>query len=94
MRGIPSEAMIMCAEDGGNGKCEIICPPEGSQIGDRVTCEKYPGEPDSILNTKKKVFERNWRKYHVTFFFRFGKKFRRIFVQPTIAFRRTKATRS
>ena len=61
MRGIPSEAMIMCAEDGKNGKCEIICPPEGSQIGDRVTCEKYPGEPDSILNTKKKVFERNWR---------------------------------
>lgn len=55
MRGILSEAMIMCAST--PEKVEILRVPPGAQIGDRVTAEGYPGEPDALLNPKKKVWE-------------------------------------
>lgn len=55
MRGVMSEAMVMCAST--PDKVEILCPPAGSVPGDRVTCDEYSGEPDSILPPKKKIFE-------------------------------------
>lgn len=55
MRGIVSEGMIMCAST--PEKVEIITPPEGSVIGDRVACPEFKGEPDSQLNPKKKIWE-------------------------------------
>lgn len=53
MRGILSEAMIMCAES--PGKIEIIDPPAGCVPGDKVVCEGYTGQPDEQLNPKRKV---------------------------------------
>jgi len=41
MRGVLSEGMIMCASS--PDKVEIIDPPRGVEIGDRVTVEGYPG---------------------------------------------------
>lgn len=55
MRGIMSQAMVMCASS--PEKVEILAPPPGSVPGDRVTFEGYPGEPDKQLNPKKKVWE-------------------------------------
>lgn len=55
MRGVVSEAMVMCAST--PEKVEILLPPEGSVPGDRVSFEKYPGEPDQQLNPKKKIWE-------------------------------------
>lgn len=55
MRGIASEGMIMCAST--PEKVEIIVPPEGVNVGDRVTVTSYPGDPDAVLNPKKKVWE-------------------------------------
>lgn len=55
MRGILSEGMIMCAST--PEKVEIINPPEGSAIGDRVCCPEFKGEPDAQLNPKKKIWE-------------------------------------
>ncbi|OTF70025.1 hypothetical protein BLA29_007869, partial [Euroglyphus maynei] len=55
MRGIVSEAMVMCAST--PEKVEILTPPEGSVPGDRVTFAKYPGQPDQQLNPKKKIWE-------------------------------------
>ncbi|KAK3100721.1 hypothetical protein FSP39_024249 [Pinctada imbricata] len=55
MRGVLSEAMIMCAST--PEKVEILIPPAGSQIGDKVTVADYPGTPDVQLNPKKKVWE-------------------------------------
>ncbi len=40
MRGILSQAMVMCAKL--DGKIEILTPPEGSQPGDLVEFEGYP----------------------------------------------------
>lgn len=55
MRGIFSQAMVMCASS--PDKVEILTPPPGCVPGDRVTFEGYSGEPDAQLNPKKKVWE-------------------------------------
>lgn len=55
MRGIVSQAMVMCACT--PEKTEALDPPPGSSIGDRIVFEGYPGEPDALLNPKKKVWE-------------------------------------
>ncbi|CAH1636429.1 unnamed protein product [Spodoptera littoralis] len=55
MRGITSEAMVMCASS--PEKVEILMPPQGAVPGDLVECEGYPREPEAVLNPKKKIFE-------------------------------------
>lgn len=55
MRGIASEGMIMCAST--PEKVEILTPPEGAEIGDRVICPEFKGDPDAQLNPKKKIWE-------------------------------------
>lgn len=55
MRGVTSEAMVMCASS--PDKVEILTPPPGSQPGDLVHCEGYTRNPDVLLNPKKKIFE-------------------------------------
>ncbi|CAN7992149.1 unnamed protein product [Ixodes hexagonus] len=55
MRGVTSEAMVMCASTPDN--VEILKPPQDAVPGDRVTCVEFPGTPDAQLNPKKKIFE-------------------------------------
>ncbi|SPO23791.1 related to Tyrosyl-tRNA synthetase [Ustilago trichophora] len=60
MRGIKSYGMLLCAthKDGKDGGVEPVCPPEGSQPGDKVWVEGFEGrEPEAVLNPKKKIFE-------------------------------------
>ena len=45
IRGIPSEAMIMCASS--PEIVEILDPPEGSVVGDRIVFEGYEGRKTS-----------------------------------------------
>ncbi|CAG5027881.1 unnamed protein product [Parnassius apollo] len=54
MRGITSEAMVMCAS---SDKVEVLIPPSAAIPGDLVHCEDYPREPEVQLNPKKKIFE-------------------------------------
>ncbi|GBF87385.1 methionine-tRNA ligase-like protein [Raphidocelis subcapitata] len=56
MRGVTSQAMVLCASDA-DGKVELIDPPSGAQVGERVTVPGYLGDPDEQLNPKKKIFE-------------------------------------
>jgi len=42
MRGISSEAMVMCASS--PEKVEILDPPPGCMVGERVVCAGYEGE--------------------------------------------------
>ena len=42
MRGVMSQGMIMCASS--PEKVEILLPPPGSQIGDRVFAKDYQGK--------------------------------------------------
>uniref|UniRef100_T1IWR1 tRNA-binding domain-containing protein n=1 Tax=Strigamia maritima TaxID=126957 RepID=T1IWR1_STRMM len=55
MRGVLSEAMVMCAST--SEKVEILIPPSAAVPGDRVICEEFLGDPDKELNPKKKIFE-------------------------------------
>jgi len=55
MRGIMSEAMVMCAST--PEKVEILSPPAGSKPGDPVLVEGFTRNPDAQLNPKKKIFE-------------------------------------
>lgn len=55
IRGVLSEGMILCACT--PEAVEILIPPPGSQIGDRVNAKDYPGEPDALLKPKKKIWE-------------------------------------
>ncbi|KAJ8918977.1 hypothetical protein NQ315_016881 [Exocentrus adspersus] len=55
MRGITSEAMVMCASS--EAGVEVLSPPENSTSGDLVHCEGYTRQPDAVMNPKKKIFE-------------------------------------
>lgn len=55
MRGVLSEAMVMCASS--PDKVEVLLPPNGATPGDMVSCQGYPREPEAQLNPKKKIFE-------------------------------------
>lgn len=55
MRGVTSEAMVMCAST--PEKVEILAPPPDAVPGARVFCDGFSGQPDTQLNPKKKIFE-------------------------------------
>ncbi|KAI1760856.1 nucleic acid-binding protein [Hypoxylon sp. FL1150] len=65
MRGIKSCAMVLAASpklkegeaDDHKGPVELVAPPEGAPAGERVTFEGWRGEPEGVLNPKKKVWE-------------------------------------
>ncbi|CDP11143.1 unnamed protein product [Coffea canephora] len=57
MRGVKSEAMVLCASNSEDTKVELVEPPEGAVIGERVKFPGCEGSPDDQLNPKKKVWE-------------------------------------
>lgn len=65
MRGIKSCAMVLAASpkvkegevDEDKGPVELVSPPEGAQAGDRVFFEGWQGQPEGVLNPKKKIWE-------------------------------------
>eukprot|EP00310_Coccolithus_braarudii_P025847 CAMPEP_0183332306 /NCGR_PEP_ID=MMETSP0164_2-20130417/1524_1 /TAXON_ID=221442 /ORGANISM="Coccolithus pelagicus ssp braarudi, Strain PLY182g" /LENGTH=385 /DNA_ID=CAMNT_0025501009 /DNA_START=22 /DNA_END=1179 /DNA_ORIENTATION=+ len=60
MRGVTSQAMVLAAskEDGESRTVELLSPPDGVPVGERVLFEGHPGEPlaPNVI-AKKKVFE-------------------------------------
>jgi len=61
MRGVESCGMVLCGsiDDESGKKVEPLSPPAGAKPGDRVFVESYEsGEPDDVLNPKKKVWEK------------------------------------
>lgn len=65
MRGIKSSAMVLAASprlkegevDDHKGPVELVSPPESAKAGERVFFEGWQGEPEGVLNPKKKVWE-------------------------------------
>jgi len=65
MRGIKSSAMVLAAsprlkegeEDHHAGPVELVTPPAEGKAGERVFFEGWKGEPEGVLNPKKKVWE-------------------------------------
>ncbi|KAL8542994.1 hypothetical protein ACS0TY_003761 [Phlomoides rotata] len=57
MRGIKSQAMVLAASNNDHTKVELVEPPQGAAVGERVTFPGFEGLPDDVLNPKKKVWE-------------------------------------
>jgi aminoacyl tRNA synthase complex-interacting multifunctional protein 1 len=65
MRGIKSSAMVLAAsprpkegEDAHHGgPVELVNPPADAEAGERVFFEGWEGEPEAVLNPKKKIWE-------------------------------------
>ena len=65
MRGVKSCAMVLAAspklkeeeEDNHAGPVELVTPPADAKAGERVFFEGWKGEPEGVLNPKKKVWE-------------------------------------
>ncbi|XP_022733672.1 methionine--tRNA ligase, cytoplasmic-like isoform X1 [Durio zibethinus] len=57
MRGIKSQAMVLAASNSDHTKVELVEPPKTATVGERVTFPGFTGEPDEVLNPKKKVWE-------------------------------------
>ncbi|KAH7398396.1 hypothetical protein BKA66DRAFT_407265 [Pyrenochaeta sp. MPI-SDFR-AT-0127] len=65
MRGVKSCAMVLAASpriaegevDNHKGPVELVNPPADSKAGDRVYFEGWEGEPEGVLNPKKKIWE-------------------------------------
>ncbi len=55
MRGILSEGMVLCASTADS--LEVLSPPADAVVGERLNVEGEEGEPDDILNPKKKVWD-------------------------------------
>ncbi|KAG2489494.1 hypothetical protein HYH03_011947 [Edaphochlamys debaryana] len=59
MRGVQSQAMVLAASNADGSQLELLEPPAGAPVGERVT---WPGfsegrTPDEQLNPRKKIFE-------------------------------------
>ena len=58
MRGLNSEAMVLCASNEDHTKVDFVKPPSGAKIGERVTFEGFEGAPEKVLNPKKKQLDK------------------------------------
>lgn len=65
MRGIKSSAMVLAASpklkegevDDHKGPVELVTPPADAKAGERVYFDGFKGEPEKVLNPKKKIWE-------------------------------------
>ncbi|KAI8644740.1 hypothetical protein BD408DRAFT_111202 [Parasitella parasitica] len=59
MRGIKSYGMVLCASAADGSAVELLAPVDTSKVkpGDRVYIEGQEGEPEKVLNPKKKYWE-------------------------------------
>jgi aminoacyl tRNA synthase complex-interacting multifunctional protein 1 len=65
MRGVKSCAMVLAASprpkggeaDDHKGPVELVNPPADAKAGERVYFEGWQGEPEKVLNPKKKIWE-------------------------------------
>jgi len=57
LRGVTSEAMVLAASNSDHTQVELLDPPSGVKIGERVTFDGFSGEADEQLNPKHKIWE-------------------------------------
>ncbi|MCJ1448764.1 MAG: G4 quadruplex nucleic acid binding protein [Stictis urceolatum] len=65
MRGIKSTAMVLAASprlaegetDNHSGPVELVAPPTSASVGERVLFDGWDGDPEAMLNPKKKIWD-------------------------------------
>jgi len=58
LKGVESQAMVLCGKAADGSKMELVEPPEGVPPGERVVCAGHEEEPEQQLNPKKKIWEK------------------------------------
>ena len=58
MRGMSSEAMVLCASNEDHTKVDFVVPAKGAKAGERVCFAGFEGEPEKVLNPKKKQLDK------------------------------------
>ncbi|KAK4348677.1 hypothetical protein RND71_031432 [Anisodus tanguticus] len=58
LRDVTSEGMVLCASNEDHTVVEPLIAPEGSKVGECVSFSGHDGEPEDILNPKKKQFDK------------------------------------
>uniref|UniRef100_A0A7S0RH46 tRNA-binding domain-containing protein n=1 Tax=Pyramimonas obovata TaxID=1411642 RepID=A0A7S0RH46_9CHLO len=58
MRDVMSCGMVLCASNEEHTQVDFVVPPEGVPNGEKVVFEGVEGEPEPVLNPKKKHFEK------------------------------------
>ncbi|KAG5148379.1 hypothetical protein JHK82_015260 [Glycine max] len=58
LRDVMSQGLVLCASDEGPTIVEPLLPPEGSQIGERISFSGIDGKPEDVLNPKKKQLDK------------------------------------
>jgi len=66
MRGIKSQAMVLAASNDDHTIVELVSPPENAPVGERLKFPGFDGEPDEVLNPKKKIWETVQPDLHTT----------------------------
>ncbi|KAG7260436.1 hypothetical protein CRUP_029435 [Coryphaenoides rupestris] len=56
VQGVASQARLLCCS-AADDHIEMLAPPPGSNPGDRVTFNNYPGEPDRELAAKDRLWD-------------------------------------
>jgi len=54
LKGVESQAMVLCGKAADGSAMELVEPPDGAAVGERVTFTGHEGEPESVINPKKK----------------------------------------
>jgi aminoacyl tRNA synthase complex-interacting multifunctional protein 1 len=57
MRGVESQAMVLCASNADKSVVELVIPPAGSKPGDVLWFDGHQGTVDAQLKPKEKVWE-------------------------------------
>jgi len=59
LKGVESQAMVLCGKAPDGSGMELVEPPEGVPVGERVVCVGHEGEPEKANTvTKKKIWEK------------------------------------
>ncbi|RDX70537.1 Methionine--tRNA ligase, cytoplasmic, partial [Mucuna pruriens] len=58
LRDVMSEGLVLCASNEGPTMVEPLLPPEGANIGERISFSGIDGKPEDVLNPKKKQLEK------------------------------------
>jgi len=57
LRDVMSNGMVLCASNADHTQVDFVQPPEGVPNGERITFKGVEGEPEPVLNPKKKQFD-------------------------------------
>ena len=58
LKGVESQAMVLCGKAADGSAMELVEPPAGVPLGERVVCAGHEAEAEGVLNPKKKIWEK------------------------------------